>query len=113
MEARLPVRTGRLRRRLTLAFMLVAGLSAAILAVSSYLLVREARLSDSVDRGLEQSRFNLVLASETLGERPTTAQATELRAAYARRGTVAVVRETDGRPFSARLSLGPAQLLPE
>jgi signal transduction histidine kinase len=113
MEARLPVRTGRLRRRLTLAFMLVAGLSAAILAVSSYLLVREARLSDSVDRGLEQSRFNLVLASDTLGESPTTAQTTELLDAYERRGTFAVVGQTDGRSFSSSLSLGPAQLPPD
>jgi two-component system, OmpR family, sensor histidine kinase MtrB len=57
------IRPGSLRRRLTIAFMLVAGLSAAALAVASYAIVREARLSDSVDRSLEQSRFNLVLAN--------------------------------------------------
>jgi signal transduction histidine kinase len=93
-----------------LAFMLVAGLSAAILAVSSYLIVREARLSDSVDRALEQSRFNLVLAGEVLGDQPTTAQTNELLDAYERRGTFAVVGRTDTRTFSSSLSLGPAQV---
>jgi two-component system sensor histidine kinase MtrB len=110
MAARLPVRTGRLRRRLMLAFMLVAGLSAAILAVSSYLIVREARLSDSVDRALEQGRFNLVLAGDSLGARPTPAQTSELLDAYERRGTFSVVGRTDGRSFSSSLSLGPAQV---
>jgi signal transduction histidine kinase len=90
--------------------MLVAGLSAAILAVSSYLIVREARLSDSVDRALEQSRFNLVLAGEVLGDRPTTTQTNELLDAYERRGNFAVVGRTDARAFSSSLSLSPAQV---
>jgi two-component system sensor histidine kinase MtrB len=93
-----------------LAFMLVAGLSAAILAVSSYLIVREARLSDSVDRGLEQGRFNLVLAGDSLGPHPTPAQTSDLLDAYERRGTFSVVGQTDGRSFSSSLSLGPAQV---
>jgi signal transduction histidine kinase len=90
--------------------MLVAGLSAAILAVSSYLIVREARLSDSVDRALEQSRFNLVLAGEVLGDHPTTTQTNELLDAYERRGNFAVVGRTDARAFSSSLSLSPAQV---
>jgi signal transduction histidine kinase len=110
MEPRLPVRAGRLRRRLMLAFMLVAGLSAAILAVSSYLIVREARLSDSVDRALEQGRFNLVLAGDSLGAHPTPTQTSELLDAYERRGAFSVVGRTDGRSFSSSLSLGPAQV---
>jgi two-component system, OmpR family, sensor histidine kinase MtrB len=90
--------------------MLVAGLSAAILAVSSYLIVREARLSDSVDRALEQSRFNLVLAGEVLGDQPTTTQTNELLDSYERRGNFAVVGRTDARAFSSSLSLSPAQV---
>jgi signal transduction histidine kinase len=110
MATRLPVRTGRLRRRLTVAFMLVAGLSAAVLALSSYLIVRDARLTDSVDRALEQARFNLVLAGETLGRDPTPAETSQLLAAYERRGTFITVGETGVRSFSSSLSLGPAQI---
>jgi signal transduction histidine kinase len=110
MATRLPVRTGRLRRRLMLAFMLVAGLSAAILAVSSYLIVREARLSDSVDRALEQSRFNLILAGDALSSHPTPTETSDLLDAYERRGTFVVVGMTDRRSFSSSVSLGPAQV---
>jgi signal transduction histidine kinase len=110
MADRLPVRTGRLRRRLMLAFMLVAGLSAAILAISSYVIVREARLSDSVDRALDQGRFNLVLAGDTLGSHPTPTETSDLLDAYERRGTFAVVGRTDRRSFSSSVSLGPAQV---
>src|SRR4030095_10245004 len=38
------VSPGRLRRRLTIAFVLVAGVSAAVLALGAYLMVRQARL---------------------------------------------------------------------
>lgn len=110
MATRLPVRTGRLRRRLTVAFMLVAGLSAAVLAVSSYFIVRQARLSDSVDRALEQSRFNLVLAGEILDTSATPSRTDELLRAYERRGTFVTVGRTGERTFSSSLSLGPAQV---
>ena len=39
--------TPRLRRRLTVAFVLVAGVSAAALALGSYLLVRQAGLAEA------------------------------------------------------------------
>jgi two-component system sensor histidine kinase MtrB len=110
LATRLPVRTGRLRRRLTVAFMLVAGLSAAVLAVSSYLIVRETRLSDSLDRALEQSRFNLVLAGETLDPNPTAAETSDLLDAYERRGAFETVGRTDGETFSSSLSLGAEQI---
>jgi signal transduction histidine kinase len=110
VETRLPVRTGRLRRRLTVAFMLMAGLSAAVLAASSYLIVREARLSDSVDRSLEQSRFNLVLAGEILGPNPTETKTNELLAAYRRRAAFETVGKSGSRTFSSSLSLGYPQV---
>src|SRR5713101_4589202 len=56
------VRPGRLRRRLAIAFVLVAGVSAGALALGSYLLVRQARLSDSLDRAKSEAEFDLVLA---------------------------------------------------
>jgi signal transduction histidine kinase len=110
VSTRPPVRTGRLRRRLTIAFMLVAGLAAAVLAVSSYFLVREARLSDSLDRSLDQARFNLVLAGETLGPSPTSAETTDLLEAYARRGTFETVGRAGTQTFSSSLSLGEEQI---
>jgi signal transduction histidine kinase len=100
------IRPGSLRRRLTIAFLLVAGLSAAALAVASYAIVREARLSDSVDRSLEQSRFNLVLANETLSQDPSAQEIEQLLAAYERRGGFETVGATGSRRFSSSVSVG-------
>jgi signal transduction histidine kinase len=90
--------------------MLVAGFAAAVLAVSSYFIVREARLSDSLDRALEQGRFNLVLAGETLDPSPTTTETSDLLDAYERRGTFETVGRTGTRAFSSSLSLGDEQI---
>jgi signal transduction histidine kinase len=90
--------------------MLAAGLSAAALAGSSYLVVREARLSDSVDRSLDQSRFNLVLAGETLGTTPTAEEIALLLDAYERRGGFVTVGSTGQREFSSSLSVGARQV---
>ena len=104
------IRPGRLRRRLALAFMLAAGISAAALAAGSYFVVRETRLSDSVDRALEQTRFNLVLAGETLAGRTGVDATDDLIAAYERRGAFDVVGRTGNRSFSSSVSLGPEQI---
>ena len=56
------VAPGRLRRRLTVAFVLVAGVSAGALAAGSFLLVRETRLRDSLDRATAEAQFDLRLA---------------------------------------------------
>ncbi|GII24625.1 sensor histidine kinase [Planosporangium mesophilum] len=57
---------GRLRRRLTIAFVLVAGVSAAVLAVGSYLMVRQARFDDSLRQATVDTRYQLVLARQFL-----------------------------------------------
>jgi two-component system sensor histidine kinase MtrB len=57
---------GRLRRRLTVAFILVAGVSAAVLSIGSYLLVRQARLEDSLQHAAVDARYQLVLAQQFL-----------------------------------------------
>ena len=93
-----------------LAFVLAAGLSAAVLAGSSYLVVREARLSDSVDRAIDQSRFNLVLAGETLEQPPTAENVAILLDAYERRGGFVTVGSTGQREFSSSLSVGQRQV---
>jgi signal transduction histidine kinase len=100
------IHPGRLRRRLILAFALSAGLAAAALAAGSFLLVREARLDDSRDRALEQSRFNLVLAAEVLPAEGPEA----LLDAYSRRGGFETVLLVDGQDFPSSLSVGEEQV---
>jgi len=100
------VHPGRLRRRLTLAFALAAGIAAAALAAGSFFLVREARLTDSRDRALEQTRFNLVLGAEVLpADGPET-----LIEAYERRGRFETVLLVDGTSYPSSLSLGEGQV---
>jgi two-component system sensor histidine kinase MtrB len=100
------IRPGRLRRRLTLAFALTAGIAAAALAAGSFFLVREARLADSRDRALEQSRFNLVLGAEVLPAEGPEA----LIEAYERRGRFETVLLVDGTSHPSSLSLGEGQV---
>jgi two-component system, OmpR family, sensor histidine kinase MtrB len=64
------VRPGRLRRRLAVAFVLVAGISAGALAIGSYVLVRQTRLADSLDRARTEARYDLVLAQSLLSQGP-------------------------------------------
>ncbi|TCC00360.1 sensor histidine kinase [Micromonospora zingiberis] len=61
-----PVRPGRLRRRLTIAFVLVAGVSAGVLAGGSYLLLRQARYDASLHAAAADARYRLVLAGQFL-----------------------------------------------
>jgi signal transduction histidine kinase len=105
-ERRGTVQPGRLRRRLTLAFMLVAGISAAALAAGSYLVVRQARLDDSVNRSLEQARLNLVVGAEVLADEGPRA----VLDAYERRGGFDTVLVAEGRDFPSSLSVGVAQV---
>ncbi|HYY77522.1 MAG TPA: HAMP domain-containing sensor histidine kinase [Gaiellaceae bacterium] len=107
-ERRDTVQPGRLRRRLTLAFVLVAGISAAALAAGSYFLVRQARLDDSLDRSLEQARLNLVVGAELLPDEGPRA----VLDAYERRGGFDTVLVARGRDFPSSLSVGTAQVPP-
>jgi len=110
MSARSPIRPGRLRRRLTIAFMLVAGLSGAALAAGSYLAARESRLDDTVERALDQSRFNLEFASSVLASPQSRTEAVRqlLDALERRSGFVTAVR-VEGQGFSSSISIRPAQ----
>jgi two-component system, OmpR family, sensor histidine kinase MtrB len=75
-----------LRRRLVIAFVLVAAVSAGILAVASYLLVRQARLQGSLTASQIQAREDLNLAY-----RIPYPEAVGFVQAYEQRGTHAVL----------------------
>jgi signal transduction histidine kinase len=64
--ARRAVPPSRLRRRLTIAFVLVAGVSAAALALGSYVMVRQARFDDSLQQADLAAREALVIAQDEL-----------------------------------------------
>ena len=102
-----PIRTGRLRRRLTIAFVMVGGLSAGALALGSYLVVRHDRLDESASRALQDSRLNTLIARATLHGRQ--GDIGRLEARFATRGTFATVIGTDGRVPPGRLPV-PADL---
>jgi two-component system sensor histidine kinase MtrB len=102
-----------MRRRLTIAFMLAAGISAAALAVSSYLIVRDSRLDDSLDRSLEQARATLVLAATILAGSSDPAATEELIGALERRAGFDAVVIAEGEAISTSLSLGEAQVPPD
>jgi two-component system sensor histidine kinase MtrB len=91
------------------AFALVGGLAAVTLAVGSYAVVRQTRLDDSLERSLEQARFNLVLAQEVL-DAPPEADTDALLAVLERRGRFDTVGKLGRRTFSSSVSLGAAQV---
>jgi two-component system sensor histidine kinase MtrB len=97
---------GGLRRRLTIAFTLAVGASAAALALGSYFVVRHNLLADSVDTAARQSRRNLEIVPTYLQGDPK-----KLLEAYQRGGgdfqTAGVDR---GRPFSSSFSVNVRQV---
>jgi signal transduction histidine kinase len=94
------------RRRLTIAFMLAVGVSAATFAVGSYFVVRHNLLADSVDSGTKQARRNLAIAPTYLRDGTGA-----LLAAYGRgEGGFLTVGIRGGRPFSSGVQAGVRQV---
>src|SRR5918997_304405 len=56
----------RLRRRLTIAFVLVAGVSTAALALASYVMLSRARFDESLSRASGDLSYQLLLAQHFL-----------------------------------------------
>ena len=101
-----PVQPGRLRRRLTIAFVLVAGVSTAALALGSYLMVRQARFDDSIAQATVDVRYQLVLARQFL---PLDAeQSASLLASFESSGRhVVLVTEDGATPSNPAFSAVP------
>ena len=104
----LPRGWGGLRRRLTITFMLAVGVSAAALAVGSYLVVRHNLLDDSVQESVAQARRNLVIAPTYLRQGHDA-----LLDAYERGGDFLTVGVDYGTPFSSSFSVGVRQIPPD
>ena len=96
---------GGLRRRLTITFMLAVGVSAALLAAGSYLVVRHNLLNDSTDESAAQARRNLIVAPTYLREGHNA-----LLDAYERGGDFLTVGVQRGQPFSSSFSVGLRQV---
>ncbi|MGH2683504.1 MAG: ATP-binding protein [Actinomycetota bacterium] len=99
------IRTGRLRRRLTIAFVLAVALSAGVLAAGSFLVVRESRLRDSLARAERQARIDLTFAADFSFEEGG-APPEDLVAAYQDRGVDAVL-VVAGRRFPSNPAVNP------
>ncbi len=97
------ISSGGLRRRLTIAFTLAVGASAAALAIGSYFVVRHNLLADSVDTAISQARRNIAIA-------PNYTSPDKLLAAYLRRGDFDTVGIYRGRPFSSSFSVSVRQV---
>jgi two-component system sensor histidine kinase MtrB len=96
---------GGLRRRLTIAFMLAVGVSAAALAAGSYFVVRHNLLADSVDSASVQARRNLEIAPTYLKQGPGA-----LLTAYQRSGDFGTAGIERGRTFSSKFDVSVRQV---
>ena len=94
----------RLRRRLAIAFVLAVGISTGALAIGSYLIVRNARLSDSVNRALDQSKRNLRFAASQHSAPQVLFQD------FAERGPFGTVIEAPGQSAERSATFGPQQV---
>src|SRR5436305_2656366 len=97
------VAPGRLRRRLIVAFVLVAGVSSGALAAGSFLLVRAARLNDSLARARTQALTSLRFAA-SFTDRPFPSA--ELLSGLRDAGIDAVLR-TDSRALPSDPRVDP------
>lgn len=97
----------RFRRRLTAAFVLVAGAASGALAGGTFVFVRANRIERFEDRSVRQAVLNLELAPLRL---PAT-EVDELLELYQRRGGFEAVAITDGAVLSSEPPLGTSAVL--
>lgn len=97
------VPAGPFRRRLTIVFVLVAGVAAGTVGLGAYFLVRDVRSDDFVDRSLRDAAANY------LSVEPAPVTTEDVRAILARlerRAATAIVIERSGGTFTSDPRLG-------
>ena len=87
---------------------MVAALTGVAVAGTSYVVVRQVRLSGASDEAIEQSRFNLALAADRLPPDPTTGEIESLLRSLQQRGGFDTVVLSGPRRFQTSVSLGPS-----
>jgi signal transduction histidine kinase len=110
-ERQAAIGTQRFRWRLTVAFILVGAISSGALAGASFLVVRQARLQDSLERGLERARTNFLLAGLTLGPESSLDDINNLLSTYRRAGLEAILF-ADGEILATNSQLRVASTVP-
>lgn len=103
------VAPGRLRRRLVVAFVLVAGVSAGALAGGSYLMLRQARFDGSLQRAAADARYQLVLAGQFVPL--TDARRADLLASFAQSGRPVLLVTGDVQASDPRYAPAPGPAL--
>jgi signal transduction histidine kinase len=110
-ERHAAIGTQRFRWRLTVAFILVGAISSGALAGASFLVVRQARLQDSLERGLERARTNFLLAGLALGPESDLGEINNLLNTYRRAGLEAIFF-ADGEILATNRQLRDASTVP-
>ncbi|KKK07585.1 HAMP domain-containing sensor histidine kinase [Micromonospora sp. HK10] len=103
------VSPGRLRRRLVVAFVLVAGVSAGALAGGSYLMLRQARFDGSLQRAAADARYQLVLAGQFVPL--TDTRRADLLASFAQNGRPVLLVTGDVQASDPRYAPAPGPAL--
>ena len=104
-----PIRTGRFRWRLTVAFILVAAVAAGVLALTAFVLVREERERLFEERVRREARLSVSLAEEALSSPAEVADVRRLLSRLNRRGDFKTV-VVEGRALASHSHVGLEQV---
>ena len=89
----------------------MGAVSSGALAGASFLVVRQARLQDSLERGLERARTNFLLAGLALGSESSLDDINNLLSTYRRAGLEAIIF-ADGEILATNSELREASTVP-
>jgi signal transduction histidine kinase len=105
-----PIRTGRFRWRLTVAFILLAVASAGVLALTAFVLVREERERLFEERVRREARLSVSLAEEALSSPAEVTDIRRLLSRFERRGDFKTVVVFEGKVFRSHSHVGLEQV---
>lgn len=105
-----PIRRGGFRWRLTIAFILVAGVSAGVVAIGAFLMIRAERENTFLERTLRESRLSLSLAEETIAQPQEPGDVRRFVSRFKRQEDFEAVVITDDDSFSSTTAIGPSHV---